>query len=150
MWRGKVSSLWSGFRPFANGGGCCSAPRSAMGGALSGPNTNALQFLYRLTFCYGLDKEASWRYSIRLRGCGWYCRRSPGGLSGAPLEQRALLCLEKIRPLLNKDIGIIASGGIMSKEAVELRIKAGASIVQIYTGLIYEGPKIVSDSLQNL
>ena len=38
----------------------------------------------------------------------------------------------------------------MSKEAVEQRIKAGASLVQIYTGLIYEGPKIVSDSLENL
>ena len=74
----------------------------------------------------------------------------PGGLSGAPLEQRALLCLKKIRPLLNRDIAIIASGGIMSKEAVEQRIKAGASLVQIYTGLIYEGPKIVSDSLKNL
>ena len=74
----------------------------------------------------------------------------PGGLSGAPLEQRALLCLKKIRPLLNRDIAIIASGGIMSKGAVEQRIKAGASLVQIYTGLIYEGPKIVSDSLENL
>ena len=74
----------------------------------------------------------------------------PGGLSGAPLEQRALLCLKKIRPLLNKDIAIIASGGIMSKEAVAQRIRAGASLVQIYTGLIYEGPKIVSDSLKNL
>ncbi|MDA9719582.1 quinone-dependent dihydroorotate dehydrogenase [Betaproteobacteria bacterium] len=74
----------------------------------------------------------------------------PGGLSGAPLEQRALLCLKKIRPLLNRDITIIASGGIMSKEAVEQRIKAGASLVQIYTGLIYEGPKIVSDSLEIL
>ena len=73
-----------------------------------------------------------------------------GGLSGAPLEQRALLCLKKIRPLLNRDIAIIASGGIMSKEAVEQRIKAGASLVQIYTGLIYEGPKIVSDSLEIL
>ena len=74
----------------------------------------------------------------------------PGGLSGAPLEQRALLCLKKIRPLLNRDIAIIASGGVMSKEAVEQRIKAGASVVQIYTGLIYEGPKIISDSLENL
>jgi len=73
-----------------------------------------------------------------------------GGLSGAPLEQRALLCLKKIKPLLNKDIAIIASGGIMSTEAVEQRFKAGASLVQIYTGLIYEGPKIVSDSLENL
>ena len=36
----------------------------------------------------------------------------------------------------------------MSKEAVEQRIRAGASLVQIYTGLIYEGPKIVSDSLK--
>ena len=58
--------------------------------------------------------------------------------------------LKKIRPLLNRDIVIIASGGIMSKEAVEERIKEGASLVQIYTGLIYEGPKIVSDSLENL
>ena len=74
----------------------------------------------------------------------------PGGLSGAPLEQRALLCLKKIRPLLNRDIAIIASGGVMSKEAVEQRIKAGASVVQVYTGLIYEGPKIISDSLENL
>ena len=73
-----------------------------------------------------------------------------GGLSGAPLEQRALLCLKKIRPLLNRDIAIIASGGIMSKEAVEQRFTAGASLVQIYTGLIYEGPKIVSDLLENL
>ena len=73
-----------------------------------------------------------------------------GGLSGAPLEQRALLCLKKIKPLLNKDIAIIASGGIMSKEAVEQRFTAGASLVQIYTGLIYEGPKIVSDLLENL
>ena len=73
-----------------------------------------------------------------------------GGLSGAPPEQRALLCLKKIKPLLNRDIAIIASGGIMSKESVEQRIKAGASLVQIYTGLIYEGPKIVSDLLENL
>ena len=60
-----------------------------------------------------------------------------GGLSGAPLEQRALLCLKKIS-LLNRDITIIASGGIMNKEAVEQRIKAGASLVQLH-GLIYEG-----------
>ena len=73
-----------------------------------------------------------------------------GGLSGAPLEQRALSCLKKIKPLLNKDIAIIASGGIMSKETVEQRFKAGASLVQIYTGLIYKGPKIVSESLENL
>ena len=76
--------------------------------------------------------------------------KMPGGLSGAPLEQRALLCLKKIRPLLNRDIAIIASGGVMSKKAVEQRIKAGASVVQVYTGLIYEGPKIISDSLENL
>ena len=73
----------------------------------------------------------------------------PGGLSGAPLEQSALSCLKKIKSLLKQDITIIASGGVMSKQAVDLRINSGAALVQIYTGLIYEGPKIVSESLND-
>ncbi len=73
----------------------------------------------------------------------------PGGLSGEPLEHRSLSCLKIVRPLLNEEIPIIASGGIMSKEAIKSRLNSGASIVQIYTGLIYEGPKIVFDFLRD-
>lgn len=67
----------------------------------------------------------------------------PGGLSGRPLKDRST---EVIRYIYNKTSGklpIIGVGGIMSPEDAMEKLEAGATLVQIYTGFIYEGPALV-------
>ncbi|MEM7035486.1 MAG: quinone-dependent dihydroorotate dehydrogenase [Bacteroidota bacterium] len=63
-----------------------------------------------------------------------------GGLSGAPLTDRAQEFIRYIREKAGPDLPIIAVGGIMSPEDAVARLKAGATLVQVYTGFVYEGP----------
>ena len=55
--------------------------------------------------------------------------------------------LRKARQLLGDKFPIIATGGVMSKQDYLEKIDAGADLVQIYTGFIYEGPKLIHDIL---
>jgi dihydroorotate dehydrogenase len=66
-----------------------------------------------------------------------------GGLSGAPLRQRSTEIIKYIHQRANGQIPIIASGGIFSFADAQEKFKAGASLVQVWTGFIYEGPGIV-------
>lgn len=66
-----------------------------------------------------------------------------GGLSGKPLFERSLACLELLYAHAGPAITFIASGGIDSPERAQAKIKAGASLVQLYTGLMYQGPGLV-------
>lgn len=66
--------------------------------------------------------------------------REEGGLSGPPLRERAITTLKRLYRATGGQIPIIGVGGIDSAEEAYERIKAGASLVQIYTALIYEGP----------
>lgn len=70
-------------------------------------------------------------------------RIGPGGLSGGPLTDRSTEVIGYLREKLGSDYPIIAVGGIMSPEDAVDKLKAGADLVQIYTGFIYEGPSIV-------
>jgi dihydroorotate dehydrogenase len=63
-----------------------------------------------------------------------------GGLSGAPLEARALEVLTRLRARVGSRLVLIAVGGIGSVESAWARIRAGATLVQFYTALVYEGP----------
>jgi len=72
---------------------------------------------------------------------------SSGGLSGKPLLGPATDTLRIARKFLGDEFPIIASGGVMSKEDYQQKINAGADLVQIYTGFIYEGPKLIDDIL---
>lgn len=66
-----------------------------------------------------------------------------GGLSGAPLNDRSNYIINYLSEKSNKSFPIIGVGGISSaKDAID-KIKAGASLVQIYTGFIYEGPSLI-------
>ena len=65
-----------------------------------------------------------------------------GGLSGAPLGPLALDGLRKFRKASGGEMVLIAAGGIATAEDAWERIRAGASLVQIYTAMIYEGPGI--------
>lgn len=68
-----------------------------------------------------------------------------GGLSGAPLTQRATEIVRKLHQHLGEQVPIIGVGGIASgKEGMD-KIDAGAKLVQIYTGFIYEGPELISE-----
>jgi dihydroorotate dehydrogenase len=66
-----------------------------------------------------------------------------GGLSGAPLRQRSTQIIRYIHQKANGQIPIIASGGIFSSADAREKLNAGASLVQVWTGFIYEGPGIV-------
>jgi len=66
-----------------------------------------------------------------------------GGLSGQPLRERSTEVIRYIHEKSNGNIPIIGVGGIMSKEDALEKLDAGASLVQIYTGFIYEGPALV-------
>jgi len=63
-----------------------------------------------------------------------------GGLSGAPLFQRSTIVLARMRRLLGPHMAIIGVGGVDSAKTAMEKIRAGADLVQLYTGLIYEGP----------
>lgn len=63
-----------------------------------------------------------------------------GGLSGAPLRQKALRMLEDLARLTKGRVPLVAVGGIFTAQDVQERMEAGASLVQVYTGYIYEGP----------
>ena len=67
-----------------------------------------------------------------------------GGLSGQPLKKMSNKVTERMYELTNGKIAIIGVGGIRTgKDALE-KIKCGASLIQIYTSMVYEGPTIVN------
>ena len=66
-----------------------------------------------------------------------------GGLSGLPLRERSTNVVRYINQKTNGQIPIIASGGIFTGKDAKQKLDAGASLVQVWTGFIYEGPAIV-------
>ena len=70
-----------------------------------------------------------------------------GGLSGAPLCKKATTIIRQLNVALEGKIPIIASGGIMTVKDAQEKFNAGASLLQIYSGLIYSGPKLVRNIL---
>jgi len=70
-------------------------------------------------------------------------RDEQGGLSGAPLREKATAMLRTVAGRTR--LPIIASGGVMNAEAAREKFAAGASLVQIYTGFIYEGPGLIRE-----
>jgi len=73
-----------------------------------------------------------------------------GGLSGKPLLEKSTQVLQYIHKGIAGRIPIIASGGIFSGEDAQTKINAGASLVQVWTGFIYEGPTIVKNICKSL
>lgn len=68
-----------------------------------------------------------------------------GGLSGKPLAKRSTEVIRFLSEKSNKSFPIIGVGGIHSAEDAMEKLEAGASLIQLYTGFIYEGPKLVKD-----
>jgi dihydroorotate dehydrogenase len=73
-----------------------------------------------------------------------------GGLSGAPLKHKATMVVRQLNAALKGRLPIIAAGGIMCAADAREKIEAGASLVQIYSGLVYRGPHLVREIGQAL
>jgi len=70
-----------------------------------------------------------------------------GGLSGAPVHQLSLWVIRELRQRLGPTFPIIGVGGVMSGQHAAEKIEAGANAVQIYTGLIYQGPSLIGQAV---
>ena len=77
-------------------------------------------------------------------------RGEQGGLSGAPLREPALRMMREVYGLSEGRLPLIGVGGIASADDAYARIRAGASLVQIYTGFIFRGPRLIDDITSGL
>lgn len=119
---------------------------------------DAIDAIARLSYQEGLAGVIAVNTSLdrlglegrRLSQTGRTLAEEAGGLSGAPLRQRALEVLRRLRATAGPALPLIGVGGIDSPEAAWERITAGASLVQLYTGWIYRGPALVPRILQAL
>ena len=73
-----------------------------------------------------------------------------GGLSGRPLLEKSDRVLQQLSSKLQGRIPIIAVGGIMTPQDARRKINLGASLVQIYTGFIYQGPRLVRSCVESI
>jgi len=86
----------------------------------------------------------------RLSQTGNSLAEEAGGLSGVPLRARALEVMRRLRVTAGPGLPLIGVGGIDSAQTAWERICAGASLIQLYTGWIYEGPMLVPAILEGL
>ena len=95
--------------------------------------------------------ESSQRTPLsRARGCARSIRVKSGGLSGRPLTGRADEVLAQVVKKVGGRIPIVGVGGIMSPEDAQRKLDLGATLVQVYTGLVYAGPGLVKDIVKKL
>lgn len=73
-----------------------------------------------------------------------------GGLSGKPLFTKSTEVIRKLKAIVGDKMPIIGVGGIDSAAAARDKLAAGASLVQIYSGFIYQGPKVIKDIVHGL
>jgi dihydroorotate dehydrogenase len=73
-----------------------------------------------------------------------------GGLSGAPLTDKACSTLAQIKRQVGDSMAIIGVGGIMTGRDAAARLEAGADLIQLYSGFIYEGPALIESALKEI
>ena len=71
-----------------------------------------------------------------------------GGLSGAPVREKSTAMIHQLSGLLKGEMPIIGVGGISTADHAKEKLDAGASLLQVYSGLIYQGPGLVAELVQ--
>jgi dihydroorotate dehydrogenase len=95
---------------------------------------------------HGIDGLIATNTSISREGVeGLRHAGEAGGLSGAPIRERSTRVLAQFARLLGRQAALIGCGGILSRDDAREKIAAGAALVQVYTGLVYRGPGLVSE-----
>lgn len=68
-----------------------------------------------------------------------------GGLSGRPLFKASTECLRVLKSIVGQDVTLIGVGGIEDTDTAQAKLEAGATLLQVYSGLIYRGPKLIQE-----
>jgi dihydroorotate dehydrogenase len=98
----------------------------------------------------GMDGIIAANTTLAREGLRSKVQGEAGGLSGSPLRGRSEAVLSQVVKLVNGKVPIISVGGIMNSEDAKKRLALGASLVQVYTGLIYQGPQLVQQIVKSL
>jgi len=105
-----------------------------------------LAMIARSLIAHGIDGVIATNTTIdRSMLKGSELAQEAGGLSGRPLTERSTSVIRALAAKLDGAIPIIGAGGIMSVADAKAKIDAGATLVQVYTGLIYRGPHLVAE-----
>ena len=109
-------------------------------------NASELSHIAKLLLEFQIDGVIATNTTVSRDGVqGHKLAEETGGLSGAPLKDKATAILQGLAAELQGQIPIIAAGGILSAGDAAEKLAAGASLVQVYSGLIYRGPKLVKE-----
>jgi dihydroorotate dehydrogenase len=105
----------------------------------------------RLLFAHRIDCVIATNTTLARDGVeGLAHAAEAGGLSGAPLATRSTAIVRTLAKALDGALPIIGVGGILSGADARAKIDAGATLVQLYTGLIYRGPALVAECVHAL
>jgi dihydroorotate dehydrogenase len=100
---------------------------------------------------HGIDAAIATNTTVSRKGVeGLPHADEAGGLSGAPLRPLATAAIRRLGAALKGRLPIIGVGGIMSAADAREKLDAGASLVQVYTGLVYRGPELVHEVVAGL
>jgi len=114
-------------------------------------DSEQISHIARLLLEFALDGVMATNTTIaRDRIAGHPLADETGGLSGAPVKNQSTAVVRALADELNGKIPIIAVGGILSAADAQEKLTAGASLVQVYSGLIYRGPQLIADIVKAL
>jgi len=102
----------------------------------------------RISMACGIDGLIATNTTVQRDGFQCVARMEEGGLSGALLLQRAVRAVQCLRAEVGAGFPLIGVGGIESADDAVAMRAAGADLVQVYTGLVYRGPALVREILQ--
>jgi dihydroorotate dehydrogenase len=112
---------------------------------------DAVQSIARLLVAHRIDGVIATNTTLARDGVeGLAHAAEAGGLSGAPLTTRSTAVVRTLARALDSALPIIGVGGILSGADALAKIDAGATLVQLYTGLIYRGPALVAECVRAL
>ncbi len=98
----------------------------------------------------GIDGAIVSNTTLSRRGIAAPEAGEAGGLSGAPLFRRSTIMLARLRRLVGPDVALIGVGGIDSAETAIEKVRAGADLVQVYSGVVYRGPGLAGTIVRGL
>lgn len=113
--------------------------------------TDVLKRMSELALKYGVSGLIATNTTCSRKGVEQFAlAQEAGGLSGAPLRDRSLACLALLKAQVGDALTLIGVGGIANALDAQAKLDAGATLVQLYSGLIYQGPHLVYETANHL
>ena len=112
-------------------------------------NSDTIQSLVRLVNHFDVDGIICTNTTIDKSNLNYQTKSLQGGLSGKPLYEKSNKVLSEVSNILDSERTLIGVGGIDSAESAEEKFSLGADLLQIYTGLVYEGPNLLKRILKS-